>query len=363
MEIDHIHFYVEDAAHQRDWFIDKMGFQSISNSIHDDTYSEVVGNQSVYFILSSPLNDASPVSYYLKSHPPGVADVAFRVDNLNFLLDKVSRFKVEIINQSSLTAFPLNKPVKFAKLKGWGSVNHTLIDQASPRTFISSKMIAKSDIIGIDHVVLNVPQGELPLAINWYKNVFDFISHQQFNIQTEHSGLSSEALVDSSGKVQFNINQPSSTNSQIQEFLDHNNGSGIQHIGLKSSNILQSVAQMRQRGLPFLSVPNSYYQNLKELIRKSTISCLSQQELEQIETEQILVCWPEDNPTSILMQIFTQPIFKQPTFFFELIQRRNQAQGFGQGNFQALFEAIESEQIKRNRVSSRVTLQAVTPQS
>ena len=347
MQIDHVHFYVEDAAQQRDWFIRTMGFQSISNVINYHTYSEVVTNNSVEFIISSPLNSCSPVAHYLKCHPPGVADIAFRVENLELLLEKADYLNLEIL-QSIITSQSTNGKVKLAKIRGWGSLNHTLIDQTSTKIFSHSKVVPKTDIVGIDHLVLNVPSGQLKLAVNWYKNLFNFQTYQSFNIQTEQSGLSSEALVDASGQIQFNINQPSSANSQIQEFLDHNQGSGIQHIGLKSTNILRTVAQMRQSGLPFLPIPKTYYQRIKKISKTRGISVLKQQEWKEIETEQILVSWQEDDPESILMQIFTQPIFDQPTFFFELIERRNQAQGFGEGNFQALFEAIETQQIKRN---------------
>ncbi|HAC63344.1 MAG TPA: 4-hydroxyphenylpyruvate dioxygenase [Cyanothece sp. UBA12306] len=346
MEIDHIHFYVEDAARQRDWLIEKMGFQSISHQINHQTHTEMVTNNHVNFIISSPLSFSSPVARYLKSHPPGVADIAFRIENLSSFLEKAKCTNQQIL-QPTIIAQLTNGQVKSAKIRGWGSLNHTLIDQSSSRIFSYSKMIPKTNIVGIDHVVLNVPKNQFYLAVNWYKTLFGLQTNQSFKIETKRSGLSSEALIDASKKIQFNINQPSSNNSQIQEFLEKNNGSGIQHIGLQTTNILQTVAQMRQHGLQFLPIPLTYYQKLKQSAKKLKVEIFSQLEWEKIQTEQILVCWPQYEPQLILMQIFTKPIFDQPTFFFEFIERRNQAKGFGEGNFQALFEAIETEQIKR----------------
>ena len=136
------------------------------------------------------------------------------------------------------------------------------------------------------------------------------------------------------------------SNSQIQEFLDINRGAGIQHIALRTSNLKSAIAQFRARGLSLLSVPESYYTELK----KRPGLPLSSQELAAIAQQEILVDWKEDAQNAVLLQIFTQPIFEQPTFFFEFIERRSQAQGFGEGNFRALFEAIESEQIKRGNL-------------
>ena len=138
----------------------------------------------------------------------------------------------------------------------------------------------------------------------------------------------------------FNINEPTSSNSQIQEFIDLNGGSGIQHIALRSQNLIQDVASMQQEDVAFLNIPQSYYEQLDTTLN------LTQEEWEAIANQQILVERDRLNPQSLLMQIFTQPIFEQPTFFLEFIERRQQAQGFGQGNFKELFAAVEREQTK-----------------
>jgi 4-hydroxyphenylpyruvate dioxygenase len=191
--------------------------------------------------------------------------------------------------------------------------------------------------------VLNVAAGDLERAAAWYKNTLDFESKQTFKIQTDRSALHSQVMVSSNSSVQLPINEPASPHSQIQEFLDVNRGPGIQHIALNTPNIVQAIAQLRPRGLSLLPVPPSYYTQLQQ--RQGLP--LSAVELQEIAQEQILVDWDNTTPQALLLQTFTQPIFGQPTFFFELIERRFQARGFGEGNFRALFEAIEREQFKR----------------
>jgi 4-hydroxyphenylpyruvate dioxygenase len=158
--------------------------------------------------------------------------------------------------------------------------------------------------------------------------------------------LYSEALISPNRQVQFNVNEPTSANSQIQGFLDTNNGSGIQHLALKSINILQTVKEMRYKGLSFLSMPKTYYTKLKQDGINGLIPDLTSEEWNSIESQQILVDCHPSKPESLLMQTFTKSIFADKTFFFEIIERRNQAMGFGEGNFQELFEAIEREYIK-----------------
>ena len=147
--------------------------------------------------------------------------------------------------------------------------------------------------------------------------------------------------------MQFNINQPTTSNSQIQEFIERNGGSGIQHLALRSQNLLADVAWMQQQALKFLAVTPAYYRNL------DTALALTQSEQEAIERLQILVDAEGGNERSLLLQIFTKPILEQPTFFLEFIERRYSAKGFGKGNFQALFEAVERNGQQKSKKHSK----------
>jgi len=358
MKIDHVHFYTRNATRTKDWFIQNVGFQAINTSINSHTHTEVIAYNSVIFLISSPLNSASEVAHYLDFHSPGVADVAFRVRDLESIIAQAGRLNLEVLQPPQVAVLGQEK-VKYAKIAGWNSLQHTLIENSAaissnyflpevrgcdcqPQTRIDSH----ANIIDIDHIVLNVAVGELAQAVALYQTLFGLEIQQSFNIQTSRSGLYSQALVDRSGGVQFNINEPTSADSQIQEFIEINGGSGIQHLALRSPNLIQTVAEMRSRGVSFLSVPQTYYTHLKQR-QKNLLPSLNIEEWLAIETEQILVDCDRNQSEALLMQVFTQPIFDQPTFFLEFIERRSQAQGFGQGNFKALFEAVEREQVQR----------------
>ncbi|ACC82482.1 4-hydroxyphenylpyruvate dioxygenase [Nostoc punctiforme] len=357
MKIDRVHFYVEDAKIWRDWFVHHLGFQSVADrnsSFH--TCTEVVKSGAVCFFLSSPLLPTSPVAEFLRKYPPGVADVAFAVEDVEAAIAQAQKHGATILQpiqeRQIGTAF-----LKCGKIAAWGGLTHTLIERSSvicPSSSVTNtndkgQMTNDNTFTAIDHIVLNVAVGELDRAVAWYENILDFQPQQAFKIKTNRSALHSQVMVSHNGSVQLPINEPASKNSQIQEFLDVNRGPGIQHIALRTTNLVSAIAKFRASGLPLLSVPQTYYSQLKQ---RSGLT-LSPLELEAIAQQEILVDWQEYTPVGtqqtapLLLQIFTQPIFEQPTFFFEFIERRFQAQGFGEGNFRALFEAIESEQIKR----------------
>ncbi len=360
MQIDHIHFYVEDAGQSRDWFIQKMGFYSIPNEFcftiapSGHTQVEVVAHGSIYLVFSAPLNDSSPVADFLRAHPPGVVDVALAVEDLDTVMEWA-------IDQGAKVLQPLQtqETLKWAQIAAWGTLNHTLVERLIPSSLPLGQPLGAAPRVTfsrIDHVVLNVALGDLDRAVDWYEAVLGFEPQQMFAIKTDRSGLCSRVMRYPNGRVQVPINEPTSDSSQIQEFLDLNRGAGVQHIAIHVENIVDAIAQLRQAGLAFLNVPATYYTQL----RQRPDCALSETELEAIAAQQILVDWSADLPKAVLLQTFTQPIFEQPTFFFELIERQtyevndrlHQAQGFGEGNFRALFEAIEQEQLKRGSLKS-----------
>lgn len=356
MQIEHIHFYVEDATVWRDWFIKYLGFHAAGSLTTPQICCEIVTSGSIYLVLSSPLTPLSPVRQYLQHHPAGVVDIAFRVENLASVIAKAMNAGAKILQPAQEKSFSFGA-LKWSKIAGWGDLSHTFIENQEPQIsglFIYNQWVELSQqpslisthqyFTKIDHIVLNVAAGRLETAIDWYKNVFGFQPKQTFKIQTKRSGLHSQVLVHPDGNIQLPINEPSDANSQIQEFLEINHGSGIQHIALSTQNIVQTVQKLRQAGVAFIQVPATYYTQLKCRHRIQ----LSDQEWQEIQQAEILVDWQEENPDALLLQTFTQPIFGQPTFFFEIIERRFHAKGFGEGNFRALFEAIERQQIQRN---------------
>jgi 4-hydroxyphenylpyruvate dioxygenase len=354
MQIDHIHFYVENAAQTRDWLIQKMGFQSSGQQVNEHTSTEIVVNGAVVLRVSSAVNQDGPVAQYLAVHPAGVADVAFVVDDLATFSQKIADLDLQVIAEDRRVA----GQVEQITIQGWGDFQHTLIARESEQRSISSELLQNNSsspgqvdqLISIDHVVLNVGQHQLAAATAWYQNLFDWRVQQSFDIQTDYSGLYSQALVDATGQVQFNINEPSVSTSQIQTFLDVHGGAGIQHVALRTDNIFDAVAHLRRQNLEFLAIPKSYYINLHQRSRSVSGFLLNSPEWQALEKLEILLDWSASGAPGLLMQIFTQPIFAKPTFFFEIIERRGQKKGFGEGNFKALFQAIEQEEF--NRIST-----------
>ena len=350
MKIAHVHFYTRDAASTKDWFVRNVGLNAIGSSNNQHTYTEIISLNSSYIVVSSPLTTDSPVAQYLDLHPSGVADIAFEVKDIQTIIDRAKYLELKIL-QPLQTVCSCQGRFRYAKIQGWNDLQHTLIERIEDRgdlylpnleiEFNSSVENFNSYITNIDHIVLNVAAGQLNCAVELYQKLFGFKIQQSFDIHTATSGLYSQALIDDRAQVQFNINEPTSTNSQIQEFIDLNKGSGIQHLALRSQNLIADVERMLRHKVKFLAIPKTYYTHqLYKLIN------LSETEWQAIVKKQILVDRDRANSQALLMQIFTQPIFEQPTFFLEFIERRQQAKGFGQGNFKALFAAVEREQAR-----------------
>lgn len=364
MKIDQIHFYVENASQWRNWFVSQMGFQPIASLESDqNTYLCVVKSGEAEFLLYAAQNEKSPVAHYLQHHPPGVAEITFHIPQLEQQLPAILEQGVTVL-QPLQTLETAQGCLKWCQILGITGLVHTLVERMGSTPVLPqlAQWVEKPSLessqglyfAGIDHLVLNVSQGDLAPTVQWYEQVFGWKRKQAFSITTPRSGLHSQVLVSGDGKVQFPINEPSSNNSQIQEFLNFNRGAGIQHIALTTPKIAEVTLRLKQLGLSFLRVPETYYTQLQERFRELPFS---REEWQKIQQAQILVDFEADNHWStvgegdeeipLLLQIFTQPIFAEPTFFFELIERRDRAQGFGEGNFRALFEAIEREQQKR----------------
>ncbi|MDY7013668.1 MAG: 4-hydroxyphenylpyruvate dioxygenase [Cyanobacteriota bacterium] len=358
MKIDCVRFYVDDAQKWRDWFARAMQFRHVAGGRNRHSQIEVVRCGAIAFVLSSPLTGEGSVAEFLRVRPPGVADVTFLVADLDRIMKGAIARGAKILQPIACQHFPQGR-LRWSKIEGSASLSHTLVERLGITPFLPEQDFdavnlpppADSLFSEIDHLVLNVAVGELEKTVSWYEEILGFERRQTFAIQTERSGLYSQVLVHPESGVQMPVNEPTSANSQIQEFLDFNGGSGVQHIALKTKNIISTICQLQKAGLSFLEVPPNYYVQQQQQYGNLN---LAPREWEALERSQILIeGQPVDGDSApVLLQIFTQPIFGQPTFFFEFIERRDRAQGFGEGNFRALFEAIEKEQAKRGQFSA-----------
>ncbi len=375
MHFHHLHFYVQDAAAWTEWFGQKLSFGMFlvdpksaelgSVQAHSMRSHKVLKQGNIEIRLSAPgrtpesqflenrsfvpaagLEQACEVKTYLQQHPSGLVDLAFATDKFDAVLEQA-------LAQGAALLVPVTSDragQRQCQLSGWAHLRHTLVEVSKEWiTEQNRAQISGLRLSDIDHAVINVPQGELQPAASWYQKVFGMTSGQQFDIQTERSGLHSQVLVHPDGPLQLPINEPSSANSQIQEFLQHNRGAGVQHVALRSGDAVDAIAHFRGQGLDLLEVPSTYYDSLHQR------SDCPIKDLSAISRQQIMIDWPQGGQQGMLLQTFTQPIFDEPTFFFEIIERRSYVEdgqlkavkGFGEGNFQALFEAIERSQVKR----------------
>ncbi len=363
MHFHHLHFYVRDTAAWKAWFSQKLSFAPVADN--PDAFGasspyQVLRQGNIEIRLSAPIQKHQPcaVAEYLQQHPAGLVDVAFATEKFDAVLEQAlseggTLSKPVTLNQSGQRQCQLN---------GWAHLRHTLVEVSdawvearNTQNYGSndgSTAASQAKLSDIDHVVINVHQGELQQAAAWYQKIFGMTSSQHFDIQTALSGLHSQVLIHPDGPVQLPINEPSSSSSQIQEFLLHNRGAGVQHVALRSHDAVDAIAHFRAQGLSLLDIPPTYYDSLHQR------SDCPIKDFSAISRQQILIDWPHGGKQGVLLQTFTQPIFAEPTFFFEIIERRSYvengqlkaAKGFGEGNFQALFEAIERSQLARSRV-------------
>ncbi|MGD1942258.1 MAG: 4-hydroxyphenylpyruvate dioxygenase [Leptolyngbyaceae cyanobacterium] len=352
MNFEYLHLFAKNAAVWRDWFIEKLDFRPLSSEVLQTLGEFAVQYGHIVILLSSECSGRPEVDKFLQTYAEGIGDIAFRVRNLDAIVARVRALGGKI-NQPIHSLPTSTGSLRWCRIQGWGSVSHTLIEY--PQSLSTSSPPAPQASppaalpwLSIDHAVLNVPTGELENAVNWYTTYLGFTQQQQFLIETPRSGLRSIVLKHPDGNATLPVNEPTSSNSQIQEFIDQHNGAGIQHVALKTQDLVQTIAVLRQRGLSFLSVPEIYYQQLQ--IRPGFWQEAG--DWGAIAQQQILVDWPAADAQTRLLQTFTQPLFDKPTFFWEFIERQSRmtpagmkrADGFGEGNFQALFEAIEREQ-------------------
>lgn len=355
MEFNHLHLYVDNVARWRDHFIGRWGARGGEN---EGEHRAVVWLGQVPVVLSAPQTAEDAVATYLRQHPPGLGDLAFWVPDLDRALTPLLAH-----GSHPLTPITHTQEGRWCQVQGWGNLRHTLVESAQPMTWVPGSeprpgKVApgvaqenKPPMSHIDHGVINVPAGQMAAAVDWYRQRFGFQPQQQFTIHTPWSGLHSQVLVHPQGGAKLPINEPTTPNSQIQEFLDWNRGPGVQHVALHTHDIVHTVQQLRDLGVTFLDVPESYYQALIQRPGYGT----AQVSLADWIRLKILVDWDGHTPQAKLLQTFTQPVFGMPTLFFEIIQRQAVwvedqpllAQGFGERNFQALFEAMEQEQRQR----------------
>ncbi|MGI8587757.1 MAG: 4-hydroxyphenylpyruvate dioxygenase [Chloroflexia bacterium] len=351
--IDYIELYVGNAlqaAHyyRTVWGYDIIAYRGPETGLRDRV-SYVIEQGRVRIILTAPLTSTGEVAEHVRLHGDGVKDIAFRVPDVGQSYQvAVSRGARGVLEPQATTDD--RGTVKRAAIATYGETIHSLIERDYHGTFMPGykDLSIKGKNTGIrvvDHCVGNVELGKMDEWVNFYAGVMGFEQLVHFDdeqISTEYSALMSKVVQDGTGKIKFPINEPAKgkKRSQIDEYLDYYNGPGVQHIAVATGDILHTVMMLEENGATFLATPHTYYQDLPARIGKI------KEDLEKLEAHSILADRDDDG---YLLQIFSKPVQDRPTLFYELIERHG-CRGFGEGNFKALFEAIEREQAQRGNL-------------
>jgi len=318
-----------------------------------DHHAYVLRAGTVRFVIKGAATPDSPLANHHRKHGDGVVDVALEVPDVDKCVKHARATGATIITEPHDMSDE-NGTVRTATIAAYGDTVHTLVDRSRyhgvylpgyvPRTGVKSGNPA---FAALDHVVGNVELGRMDEWVDFYNQVMGFTNMAEFigdDIATEYSALMSKVVANGNHRVKFPLNEPAvgKKKSQIDEYLEFYRGPGVQHLALATPDICATVDELRERGIQFLATPDSYYTDpvLRERIGKVRVP------IAELRSRGILVDRDEDG---YLLQIFTKPISDRPTVFFELIERHGSL-GFGKGNFQALFEAIEREQEQRGNL-------------
>lgn len=353
---DYVEFYVGNAKQAAHFYKTAFGFQSLAYAGPEtgvrDRASYVLKQDKIRLVLTTPLHSDHPISEHLKKHGDGVKVLALWVDDAYDAFEQTTS-RGAVPYQQPQTLKDENGEVRTSGIKLYGETVHIFVQRKNYKgIFLPGYQEWKSDynpaptgLLYVDHCVGNVGWHKMNDWVNFYEEVMGFKNILTFDdkmISTEYSALMSKVMSNGNGYVKFPINEPAEgkKKSQIEEYLEFYEDEGVQHLALATGNIVETVTELQKRGIEFLTVPTTYYDEL--LDRVGHID----EDLEPLKRLGILV---DRDDEGYLLQIFTKPLEDRPTVFFEIIQRKG-AKSFGAGNFKALFEAIEHEQDLRGNL-------------
>ncbi|OFW75081.1 MAG: 4-hydroxyphenylpyruvate dioxygenase [Alicyclobacillus sp. RIFOXYA1_FULL_53_8] len=354
--IDFVEFYVGNAKQFAFYLSRAFGFEVIAyagleTGVRDKT-SYVLKQGDCRFVVTSGLSSDSPMAEFVKLHGDGVKEIAFTVDDAAVAYRNATE-RGAIAVSDMMEARDEEGVYRKSAVATYGDTLHTFVERAGYTGVFAPGYRAAENLfcgeskglLAVDHIVGNVELGNMEKWVQYYEKALgfeQFIHFSDEDISTEYSALMSKVMQNGGGKIKFPINEPAvgKRKSQIQEYLDFYGGPGVQHLALKTNDILKTVTELKMAGVEFLSAPDSYYDELWQ--RVGAID----EDVKRIQDLNILVDRDEEG---YLLQIFTKPLMDRPTVFIEIIQRKG-SRGFGNGNFKALFEAIEKEQALRGNL-------------
>ncbi len=339
IKIDHLEFCCDSPDTPTRNIFKKFGF--LDSMINENENKILMTQGQTKFLLNSDKNSYS--SEYLKKHGEGVSTISFLVENAEHAIKEAHKRGAEIFSPLKEQNDQYGTYLS-GSIRGFGDVINEFIQRPLENFRPGYKslkqannMPLKTRVSRIDHLTNNVPRGELEKWVEFYERVYGFTVTRYFDIKGQKTGLESKVVQSFDGNIIIPINEPDKDNGkgQIEEFLERHNGPGVQHIALMTPDIVSTVSELKSRNIKFLDIPSTYYEDIPKRDFKVT------EDLKVLEKNQILV---DGDPEGYLLQIFSDT-YVGP-LFFEVIQRKNHM-GFGEGNFQALFNAIERDQMQR----------------
>jgi 4-hydroxyphenylpyruvate dioxygenase len=347
---DYIELYVGNAKQAAHFYKTAFGFQDLAYAGLEtgikDYESFVLVQDKIRMVLTSPLQSGTEMGKHIEKHGDGVKVVALWVP------DATTAYNEAIARGGKHYLAPTTEEDKDGKIVKsgiytYGETIHMFIERKDYngiflpgyKKYESAYHPTEIGLMYVDHMVGNVELGQMNEWVDYYKNVLGFaqiISFDDKDISTDYTALMSKVMSNGNGRIKFPINEPADgkKKSQIEEYLDFYEGAGVQHIAVATDDIITTVTELRNRGVEFLRVPDTYYDVVLDRVGEI------EEDLEPLRELGILI---DRDDEGYLLQIFTKPIEPRPTLFFEIIQRKG-ATSFGKGNFKALFEAIEREQ-------------------
>ena len=355
---DYIELYVGNAKQAAHFYKTAFGFQSLAyrglETGSKNAASYVLKQGKIRLVLTTPLHSKSPINDHLRKHGDGVEVIAL-------LVDDAKAAHAETTKRGAKSYFTPKKSqdehgvIITSGIYTYGETVHVFVERKNYKgvffpgyeVWNSTYNPPSSGLKFIDHIVGNVGWGQMDIWVQWYEEVMGFVNFLSFDdkqIHTEYSALMSKVMSNGNGRIKFPINEPAEAEkrSQIEEYLDFYEDSGVQHLAVATDDIITTVKQLKKNGVEFLPPPpQAYYDAIPS--RLGAHMKLMKEDISALKELSILVDADEEG---YLLQIFTKPIEDRPTLFFEIIQRMG-AKGFGAGNFKALFESIEREQANR----------------
>ena len=355
---DYIELYVGNAKQAAHFYKTAFGFQSFAykglETGSRDSVSYVLKQDKIRLVLTTPLNSKSIINEHIVKHADGVKVVALWVEDAKKAYEETTKRGAKSYMEPLVEQDEFGEVVR-SGIYTYGETVHLFVERKNySGTFLPGFKKWESsynpDAVGlkfIDHMVGNVGWGQMNKWVKWYEDVMgfeNFLSFDDTQIHTEYSALMSKVMSNGNGRIKFPINEPAEglKKSQIEEYLDFYEGSGVQHVAVATNDIISTVSEMRKRGVEFLSTPpDEYYKSVPIRLEEHNHKLI--EDIDKLKSLGIMIDADEEG---YLLQIFTKPVEDRPTLFFEIIQRMG-ARGFGAGNFKALFESIEREQQKR----------------